>query len=291
VTRRGEDLLDRAALAAGQAPPLLLEAQRVAQSVRRGVHGRRRTGQGETFWQFREYRPGDSSRDIDWRQTARRDDVFVREMEWEAAQTLWLYRDGSASMDFRSARGLPSKKDYAATLLLALAVLALDGGEQVGLLNANLAPQGHPGAIFRIFGHLDAQRGLDGAGPPVQAHAQMVLLSDFFMPIDQLRAFCAAQAARGVRLLLVQITDPAEEALPYKGRVRFEDAEDAGESLTVPQVESIRAAYREKFEAHRAAVAQVAASCGGRFMALSTAEKPEAALFSLYDTLSARRKG
>src|ERR1035437_10591865 len=86
---------------------LLLEAEKVAHSFMKGVHGRRRVGTGEAVWQFRPWQPGDARRDIDWRQTAKRDEAFVRQTEWEAAQTVWLYRDASASMDF----GI--KKDYA----------------------------------------------------------------------------------------------------------------------------------------------------------------------------------
>src|SRR5437762_10149876 len=76
-------------------PPLLVAAQRVASTVAQGVHGRRRVGQGETFWQFRQYAPGDAARSIDWRQSAKTDRMFVRETEWEAAQSVWLWRDGT----------------------------------------------------------------------------------------------------------------------------------------------------------------------------------------------------
>ncbi|MEE9317806.1 MAG: DUF58 domain-containing protein, partial [Rhodospirillales bacterium] len=52
-------------------PPLLVAAKRVAATVSQGVHGRRRVGQGETFWQFRRYEFGDSTQLIDWRQSAK----------------------------------------------------------------------------------------------------------------------------------------------------------------------------------------------------------------------------
>src|SRR4051812_34764592 len=99
----------RAEHLASRLPPLLVLAERVAATVAQGVHGRRRVGQGETFWQFRRYQPGDSAEDIDWRQTAKTDRIFVRETEWEASQSVWIWRDASPSMRWRSTNKLPEK--------------------------------------------------------------------------------------------------------------------------------------------------------------------------------------
>ena len=110
-TAVGSHMQQRAEQLASTLPPLLVAAQRVAATVAQGVHGRRRVGQGETFWQYRRYLPGDSVRMVDWRRSAKSDQVFVRETEWEAAQTVWLWRDTSASMRWRSRRDLPEKAD------------------------------------------------------------------------------------------------------------------------------------------------------------------------------------
>src|SRR5271167_1724508 len=99
-------LRDRAEQAAAVLPPLLVAAERVAVTVAQGVHGRRRVGQGETFWQFRQYEPGDAATRIDWRESAKSQRLYVRETEWEAAQSVWLWRDASASMDYSSAEYL-----------------------------------------------------------------------------------------------------------------------------------------------------------------------------------------
>ena len=87
-------------------PPLLVAAERLASTVALGVHGRRKSGMGETFWQFRRYAQGDARNAIDWRQSAKSQYLFVREREWEAAETVWFWRDGSSSMDFASGSDL-----------------------------------------------------------------------------------------------------------------------------------------------------------------------------------------
>src|SRR3981081_4798847 len=123
----------RAEQLAAALPPVLVAAERVATTVAQGVHGRRRVGQGETFWQFRQYEPGDAATRIDWRESAKSQRLYVRETEWEAAQSVWLWRDGSSSMDYSSAgylaRGDWASKRYRAELILvALAGLLVRGG-------------------------------------------------------------------------------------------------------------------------------------------------------------------
>ena len=101
-------------------PALLIEAQRVAHTVAHGTHGRRRAGPGETFWQFRLYDRNDPATGIDWRRSASSDRLFVREREWEAAHTAWLWVDLSPSMRFRSQLTKTSKESRAVVLALAM---------------------------------------------------------------------------------------------------------------------------------------------------------------------------
>jgi uncharacterized protein (DUF58 family) len=270
---------------------LLLEAEKVAQSFMKGVHGRRRTGTGEAFWQFRPWQPGDSRRDIDWRQSAKRGEAFVRQTEWEAAQTVFLYRDASASMDFggKAEGDTLRKKEYAEVLLLALGIVLLNGGEQVGLLGTDLAPQtGYP-SIQRIFEMLPAQKQLADSGRPVKGRSHAVIISDFYFPLEELGEFCEKLAARHVSGTLVQVFHPAEQSLPYGGRVRFEDIEGLDtEALDITQVEAIREEYEQKFIAHQEALADMAKGLHWHFEKLSTDIKPETALSTLYDVLAVK---
>src|SRR5258708_12455810 len=81
----------RAEQLASVLPPLLVEAERVASTIVQGVHGRRRVGQGEAFWQFRRYQPGDPTSRIDCRQSAPSHAVFLRDNERDAAHTVSLW--------------------------------------------------------------------------------------------------------------------------------------------------------------------------------------------------------
>ena len=113
LRRQAEQLADRL-------PPLLVAAERVAATVAQGVHGRRRVGVGETFWQFRPYQPGDPTSRIDWRLSARSTQLFLRELEWEAAESVWLWsRSFSASMAYRSTSRNGRPKSERATPIVA----------------------------------------------------------------------------------------------------------------------------------------------------------------------------
>ena len=118
-------LLSKARQHLSPLPPLLLAAERVAAAVHQGTHGRRRGGTGESFWQFRNYTAGDAAQRIDWRQSARSDRLFIREREWEAAQSAYLWADNSGSMRYCSRKHGDTKAERAQLLMLALAGFAV----------------------------------------------------------------------------------------------------------------------------------------------------------------------
>ena len=118
---------------AARMPRLILEARRVASTVIHGLHGRRRAGPGENFWQYRRFVNGEPSHNVDWRRSARDDHLYVREREWEASHTIWLWADRSPSMDFTSALTEWSKLDRALVVSFALAEVLVQGGERVGI--------------------------------------------------------------------------------------------------------------------------------------------------------------
>ncbi|MBI0535842.1 DUF58 domain-containing protein [Roseomonas sp. KE2513] len=248
-----------------------------------GVHGRRRSGQGDAFWQFRPYLPGDDAARVDWRQSAKSDRLYLRETEWESAQTVALWRDAAPGMDWSGAAGRPTKGERAELLLLALASLLLRGGERVRLLGGGRGLSGR-GALPALAMRLEGQ-----SGPPADEslprHSRAVLFSDFLAPLDELRTALSPLAAAGVRATLVTLRDPSEETLPYGGRVRFEPLDGTDHAL-VPRVEGIRALYEERLLAHREGLAVLAGSLGFRLLAHRTDHPPEAALMALWQALA-----
>jgi len=287
-------LRDRAEHAAAALPPLMVAAERVAATVAQGVHGRRRVGQGETFWQFRQYQPGDAAARIDWRESAKSQRYYVRETEWEAAQSVWLWRDGSASMDYSSAGQLggewPIKRDRAELLLLALASLLVRGGERLALLGSGFAPISGRLALTRLAQLLDGGRasGLPEF-EPLPRSGQIVLIGDFLTPLDAVNETVTRFAGAGLKGYLLHIADPAEEELPFAGRVRFAGVEEHDE-IVIGRVETVRGEYGERFRRHRDGLAALTRAVGWNFGTHRTDRPPHLALLALHAALAADRR-
>lgn len=273
---------------AASLPALLVAAERVAAIVAQGVHGRRRVGVGETFWQYRRYQPGDEAGQIDWRRSARSTHVFIRENEWEAAESIWLWCDGSPSMDYRSKDVPVQKADRAALLTLALSVLLIRGGEHIALLGEDNRPARGGAALGRMADRFERGVGKNASLPScvdLPRHAQVVLISDFLSPLEEIEALVRHYVGNGVTGHVLQIIDPAEESLPFTGRTRFEGFEDEGEVL-IGRPESLRRDYIARFTAHRQGIADIMRKAGWSYAMHHTDRPAQTALLSLYTAMA-----
>jgi uncharacterized protein (DUF58 family) len=240
---------------AASMPRLILEARRVAATVIHGLHGRRRAGPGENFWQYRRFVSGEPASRVDWRRSARDDHLYVREQEWEAAHTVWIWPDRSRSMYFASPLVRDSKLFRTLVLTLALAEVLVEGGERVGIPGLT-RPTGSRSIIERIAQAVSADRSERNSLPPNFAPtplAEVVLLSDLWSDIADVRQTIGQLSGTGARGHIVQIVDPAEETFPYWGRIEFIEPED-GRRITAGRAENWRSDYAAQIARHRAAI-------------------------------------
>ncbi len=270
---------------AARMPALLIESQRVAHTVTHGTHGRRRSGPGETFWQFRHFDVNDSMSGIDWRRSASSDHLFVREREWEAAHTVWLWVDISPSMRFRSSLSKVTKESRAVVLALALTELLSRAGERVGLLGSRPFTGRNAGRkVAEVLLNETAEASLP---PPARLSrfSECLLFSDFLEPVDEAVARFQSIAAQGVRGHLVQILDPAEETLPYVGRTEFA-ASEGGDRMIAGRAESLRESYQERMHRHRVDLQEAARRLGWSFVVHHTDRPPEEVVLAIHSHLA-----
>ena len=287
-----ESLRREAGALAAPLPPLLIEAQRVAQTVAAGLHGRRRAGPGETFWQHRPYAFGDAASAIDWRQSARATGrLYVRQNEWEAAATVWIWRDPSRSLDYSSVQGLPTKRRRADVLATALALVLAQGGERIGRIGASPRVFHGRSAGERLFEVLSAEAFDDAASTPpdapIRPFSSVVYISDFLGDEAALAAAAARAASLGAGGVMVQVNDPAEELFPFAGRTEFEDPESPAR-LTVGDAGNLAEDYRRAFAAHRAGLSVLCRNLGWPLLLHRTDAPASAALLALYAALNPR---
>jgi len=285
LTSQDTPLRARSETEAGRLPPLLARAEHLAGAVLLGEHGRRRAGLGDDFWQYRPVQPGDSRRMIDWRRSARSDAQFVREREWQIAQSVMLWVDGGASMRFASDKTLPEKADRARLLSLAVAVLLNRGGERVGLTGAALPPRRGEAQIARLASALVLEDGAsDYASPDTRGlppYGRALFVSDFLGDFDPVRQALTEAADRGVQGLILQTLDPAEEAFPYRGRTIFESVGGTMAHETL-KASDLRDRYLARLAARKDELAALASATGWQYHCHHTSESPQSALLWLY---------
>ncbi len=262
---------------ADRLPDLLLDALRVANAVAHGIHGRRRPGTGETFWQFRQFnQASDAATIIDWRRSASSDHLYVREREWEAAHTFWLWPDVSPSMQFRSHLAQTAKRDRAVVLTLAFAELLVRAGERIALMGVTppLASRKASARIAEALAMHELDPALQASLPPparLSRFSTALLFSDFLDPPQVIAQRITELAEGGVSGHLVQVLDPAEETLAYEGRMEFRGPED-GERWIADRVETLAAGLPE--EARRASRRDRRSGKPGRLVVPGASHRP-----------------
>jgi uncharacterized protein (DUF58 family) len=236
-------------------PRLILEARRIAATVIHGLHGRRRAGPGENFWQYRHFFSGEPARRVDWRRSARDDQLYVREREWEAAHTMWIWPDRSPSMTFRSPLAQESKLDRTVVIAFALAEVLVQAGERVGMPGL-MRPTGSRNVLDKMANAIVHDVTERTSLPPSFAPsglAEIVLVSDLWSPMAEIRATLAQLSVTGAHGHVIQVVDPAEETFPYSGRVEFVEPEGGGE-ITVGRAEAWKTDYETRIARHRAEI-------------------------------------
>src|ERR1700733_14404244 len=237
---------------AASLPRLVLEARRIAANVIHGLHGRRCAGAGESFWQYRRFNSGEPAQNVDWRRSARDDHLYVREHEWESAHTVWLWPDRAPSMAFASKQARDSKLERGLIVTFALAELLVAGGERVGIPGL-LNPTSSRNVLDKIAQAMLHDASARASLPPnfiPSALAEIVVLSDFWSPMSEIRTMLAGLSASGAHGVLVQIVDPAEEGFPYSGRVEFFEPEGGG-VITAGRAEKWAGDYVARVALHR----------------------------------------
>jgi uncharacterized protein (DUF58 family) len=286
------ELQSRAETLGATLPPLLAEAEMLAATVMMGEHGRRRAGQGDEFWQYRPVHAGDSARSIDWRRSARSDAHYVREREWQAAQSVTLWVDPSQSMGFSGDKARAAKSDRAHLIALALAVLLLRAGERVGLAAHDAPPRPGRAQLLHLASLLaDADGAADYGSPSADgmvSHGRAIFLSDFFGDLAPVEAALAVAADRGVRGALIQVLDPAEEEFPFNGRTVFESMGGAVRHET-QQAGELRSRYLARLAERKDRLATLARATGWHVTTHHTGQPAQAALLWAYNALQGGR--
>lgn len=288
MSDRATTLRGRAGTLAAAFPSLLVRASQLAASVAVGDHGRRRAGQGDAFWQYRPAQPGDPARAIDWRRSARADQAFVQDKEWQISQSLQLWVHNGASMRFGS--GGVTKAARAQEVALAAALLALNAGERVGL-SPDIPPARGRAVADRIAYGLMAETGTDEAPLDLTAlppRSQALLVSDFLGDLSAIEEQVRQAAHRGVGGCLVMVLDRQEETFPFAGRTIFQSVSGA-QAFETRQAKDLKDRYLSRLANRKDRLAALARHTGWRFTLHHTDVAARVPLLWIHETLGGLR--
>lgn len=289
------DLRTLSGQSADTLPGLIAAAERAALSILGGEQNLKRPGGGQQFWQYRAYSAQDRPQDIDWRQSAKTETLFVREQEKQVPQKWALWCAHGESMHYRSARARHSKQQAANILTLALAILAVRGGGLVSLL-----PEGKDSRTDNSLNkmaeallHPPAHKNLYHPESEAPTRKVFGVFGDFWGDVDTLARALEPLAARSGAGILVQIADPDELDWPFTGRIICKQTENDDTNLRVENAGSLKQEYRHRIAAHQEALSKLCASCGWAFIIHRTDEDPAATLRALWLAMdrSAKTKG
>ncbi len=217
---------------------LELAARLIVEGMRTGSHRSPFHGFNAEFRQYRPYRQGDELRHVDWKLFARSNRLFTRQFQETTNHALLLVLDTSASMGFPTT-GV-TKFDYARLMAAAMAWLAIDTGNAVGVLSSTdgrptpVPPRGGRPHLRTLLGHLARLRTGGSWDPPrlIRQGAQLlrrrgliVVASDFYDAEEETRRSLRQVVSQGHDVILMQTLSPDEEHLPRDQQVELEDLE------------------------------------------------------------------
>jgi uncharacterized protein (DUF58 family) len=260
-----------------------LLARSVVQGSTTGQHRSPVKGASVEFRQHRFYVPGDEPRRLDWRVLARTDRPYVKEYDEETNLRCVLMFDASGSMGYGDSGRFGTKFGFAARLVAALAYLMLGQNESVGLavcgdgVDSWLAPHAGAAQLPRVLDRLEQStaagpgglaRALHEVAERLERRGLVIVVSDFFAPVEQLRGGLAHLRHGRHEVVAIQVVDPEEESFPFRRWTRFRGLE--GESARLCEPAAVRRMYQENFARHRRALQEVCVGLRVDFRAFAT---------------------
>ncbi|WP_375625086.1 MULTISPECIES: DUF58 domain-containing protein [unclassified Bartonella] len=269
----------------GKMPYFLLQARHIANTLITGWHGQRKRGNGENFWQFRPYMEGESITRIDWRRSARDENTYLREHEWQMTQIVWLCPDQSASMHYCSRFSKISKGNHAIILTLTLASLLARSGEHIAIPNL-MSPTMTSNVVERIAfaleNHSDENSFPDFS--TITRFSHVVIMSDFLDYPEKIIQHLTVLTTKQVTAHLIEISDPAEESFPYTGHTEFFDPETKEKHVST-KAEDLRKNYCKLYHARRQELANFCARQGWSYHVSTTDQPLTETIFYLANTM------
>ncbi|MFH1073846.1 MAG: DUF58 domain-containing protein [Candidatus Firestonebacteria bacterium] len=220
-----------------------------------GLHPALRKGVSTDFSEHREYSFGDETKRIDWKVLAKSDRYFIREYREEANLSCSIFLDASASMEYAS--GQISKYKYSVFLSAALAYLMTIQQDKTSLvifddrIRSFIPSKSGKKHLSVIFEELENSKPsgstmlpevlLKAAGM-LKKRGITVLITDLYGDAETIIKNTKYLLSKKNEVIVFQVLDEDELALPFKESFLFESLESGASVLALPSM--IREEYK-----------------------------------------------
>jgi len=284
-----------------------LRARLIVEGLMTGMHRSPYQGASVEFAQHRPYVAGDDIRHVDWKVFGKTDKIYLKQYLEETNLHLICVVDASESMGYGSI-SLPTgetwtKYDHATAIAAALSYMAIQQQDSVGLaifdqaLARYFKPSNAPVQWKMLVNELqlvpkwnktNTGRILDQLAEKLHHRSLIVLLSDFFDDIANLKKGLRHLRYKKHEVMAFQILDPTEIEFPFEDTTLFRGLEEMGELLTEPR--SLREAYLEQLSAHTADLQKLCRGMHVDFTRMNSGDPLDVALSNVLAQRSASMK-
>ncbi len=246
-----------------------------------GMHQSPKTGFGIEFKEYRNYVPGDSLKQLDWKYYARTDHYMIKEAEMEKQHDFIFVLDKSLSMKFEMAN--TSKFNWSRTLIAALAFLANNQHDKYLIYNQDNPPTDFESFLYRLIQlKLEDETSIKDLNPiqQIQNKSTVFIFTDGYSDETEFHSLLKNWAMASEEVMLVHLLFENEEQLDFKGQYfTFKDLEGLG-SVQVNTQEGFQV-YQKKIDSWKSEIQKTCAKNGIAYWQLNGRDSIQKAIFEL----------
>ncbi|WKV11628.1 DUF58 domain-containing protein [Marivirga harenae] len=214
-----------------------------------GMHQSPKTGFGIEFKEYRNYVPGDSLKQLDWKYYARTDHYMIKEAEMEKQHDFIFVLDRSLSMNFEMQN--TSKFNWARTIIAALAFLADNQHDKYYIFNQENPPKDFDTFLYRMIQiQTREESNIRDLNPTreIRNKSTVFIFTDGYTDAEELQDLLKNWAIASDQVMLIHLLFENEEKLEFEGKYfTFKDLEGQG-SVQVNTQEGLQD-YQRKLSA------------------------------------------
>ena len=272
-------------------PKVIFESAILSRNIIEGLHASRISGKGEDFWQFKEYRQGDSLSSIDWRKSAALNKVLVKQKENETAKTIYFYFDKTKSMFFKSKINLQSKYQIAILFLLTLSRLFLKNREDVFHFKTNKSMIKCSNDLSSFTDSFLFEE--DNINYPnkslISSNSICFIISDFLYDIKIVNDFLKDLNQKNISGFLIQILDPLEMNFNINENLILNDLE-TNAKLRIDKSNKFKDFYDKKLKDLQKNLNYLCNSSNWTYVLHDTSKNIKPALLEIFKSITIKKK-